>query len=72
MLEDIDEIMETTQSEEEPPIDDEIHLTLTFVESESATDLKGFETLHNIALDIDDRLLCSNVQSEAGQMYDDL
>ena len=37
MLEDIDEILETTRIEEEPPIDDEIHLTLTFVEFESAT-----------------------------------
>ena len=37
----------------------------TFVESESATDLKGFEALHIIVLDIDDQLLCSNVQTEA-------
>ena len=38
----------------------EIQLIKTFIESESATDFKGFEALHNIVLDIDDQLLCSN------------
>ena len=33
---------------------------------------KGCEALHNIVLDIDDQLLCSNVQTQAGQMYDEL
>ena len=33
----------------------------TFVEFESATNFKSFEALHNIVLDIDDRLLCSDV-----------
>ena len=36
------------------PMDDEIQPIETFVESESATDFKGFEALHNIVLDIDD------------------
>ena len=44
----------------------------TFVESKNATDFKGFEALHNIVLNIDDRLLCSGVQTEGGQMYDEL
>ena len=39
-----------------------IQLIETFVESDSATDLKGFEALHNNVLDIDVQLLCSNVQ----------
>ena len=59
-------------SEEEPPIDDKIQSIEMFVESESATDLKGFEALHNIVLDIDDELLCSDVQMEPRQMYDQL
>ena len=50
----------------------EIQAIETFVESKSVTDFKGFEALHNIALDIDDQLLCSDVQTEAGQMYDEL
>ena len=43
-----------------------------FAVFESAPNFKGFEALHNIVLDIDDQLLCSNVQMEAGQMYDEL
>ena len=62
----------STTSEEEPPIDDEVQLIETFVESKSATDFKGFEALHNIVLDIDNQLLCSDVQTKAGQMYDEL
>ena len=50
----------------------EIHLIKTFAEYESATDFKGFEALHNIILDIDDQLLCSDIQMEAEQMYDEL
>ena len=33
---------------------------------------KAFEALHNIALDIDDQLLCFDVQTEAGHMYYEL
>ena len=72
MLEDFDEVLETMLIEEEPPIDDEIELIKTFIEDESATNFKGFEALHNIILDIDDQLLCSNVQIEVGHMYDNL
>ncbi len=72
MLEDVDEVLETMRIEEEPPIDDKIQPIETFVESESATDFKGFEALHNIVLDIDDQLRCSDVQTEVGQLYDEL
>ena len=68
MLEDVYEDLETIRIKEEPPIDDEIQPIETFVEYESATNFKGFEALHNIVLDIDDILLCSNVQAEVGQM----
>ena len=50
----------------------EIQLIKTFVESESAIDFKGFEALHNNVLDIDNQFLCSNVQMEVEQMYDEL
>ena len=60
MLEDIDEVLEMMEIEEEPPMDDEIHPM-----TKSATDFKGFETLHNIVLNIDDQLLCYDVQTEA-------
>ena len=72
MFEDVDEVLKTMRIEEEPPIDDEIQLIEIFAESKSATDFKGFEALHNTILDIDDQLLCSNVQTEGGQMYNEL
>ena len=36
------------------------------------TDFKGFEALHSTVLDINDELLCSNVRTEVGHMYDEL
>ena len=57
--------------EEEPLIDDKIQPIETFVEFESAIDFKGFEALHNIVLDIDDQLLCSDAQTKARNMYDE-
>ena len=71
MLEDVDEVMKTMRIEE-PPINDEIQPIETLVGSESATDFKGFEALHNIVLDIDDQLLCFDVQTKVGHMYDEL
>ena len=59
MLEDVDEVMKTMRIEEERPIE-------TFVEYENAIGFKGFEALHNIVLDVDDQLLHSGVQTEAG------
>ena len=61
--------LETMRTEEEPPVDDEIQPIETFAESESTTDFKGFEALQNIVLD---KLLCSDVQTEAKHMYDEV
>ena len=72
MLEDIDEVLGMMRIEEEPPIDDEIQPIKAFAESESATNFKGFEALHSVVLNIDDRLICSDVQTEAENMYDKL
>ena len=72
MLEDVDEIREAMQIEEEPPTNDRIQCIKTFVEHESGTDFKGFEALHNIVLDVDDLLLCSDVQTKVGHIYDEL
>ena len=44
----------------------------TFAESESATNFKGFEVLHSIVIDIDNQLLCFDVQTEVGQIYDEV
>ena len=62
MLEDVDEVLETMRIEEEPPIDDKIQPIETLAQFESATVFKGYEALHIIVLDIDDQLLCYDVQ----------
>ena len=72
MLEDIDEVLKMMRIEEEPSIDDETQPIETFATFESATGFKGFGALLNIVLDIDDQLFCSDVQTEVGQMYDEL
>ena len=63
MFEDVEEIMEMVWIGKEPPIDDGIQPIQTFAEHESATDFKGFEALHNIVLDVDNQLLCYDVQT---------
>ena len=72
MLRDIDKVLETMRIEEEPPINDEIQPIKPFAKFESASAFKGFEALCNTVLDIDNQLLCSDVQTKAGQMYDEL
>ena len=65
--------MGTMRIEEEPPIDDKIQAMETFVAFVSAIDFKSFGALHSIVLDdINNELICSNVQTQAGQMYDEL
>ena len=71
MLEDVDEVLQMMWIEEEPPIDDEIQPIETVAKPENATDFKGLEALHSLVLDIDNQLLCSNVQTEVGQLYDE-
>ena len=44
-----------TMQEEEEPIGEETQPIKTFVEYESATDFKGFDTLHNIILHVDNQ-----------------
>ena len=64
MLEDVDKVLETMQVEEESPIDDKIQPTEEVPKSKSVTDFKCFGTLHNTVHDINDQLLCSDVQTE--------
>ena len=65
LSEDVDGVLETVRIEAEPPIVNGIQPIETFVKSESATEFKGFEALHNIVLDINDQLIRSEVQMEA-------
>ena len=63
--------METMRiEEEEPTINDEIQPIETFAKFESDTNFKRLWS--STVLDIDDRLLCSDVQMKVIHMYDEL
>ena len=68
----IHKVFKMMEIEEELPIDDKIQPIDTFVEYGMATDFKGFEALHITVVDIDNQLLCYDVQTEVRQMYDEL
>ncbi len=42
------------------------------VESQDRVEFNGFESLYKQILDIEDQLLCSNVQTKAKETFDDL
>ena len=65
-------VLETMRIEEEPPMNDEIQPSETFLNLKVLPTSKAFEALYSIVINIDDQLLCSDVQTEAGQMYDEL
>ena len=48
------------------------NLSKHLCESKSATNFKSYEALHNIVLIINDQLLCPNVQTKVGHIYDEL
>jgi hypothetical protein len=70
VLEDVEEVMETMNISEiaENEDDDEADP----LETESHTQFEGFEALYEQVLDIEDQLLCHEVQIEADETYDDL
>ena len=64
MLEGVDKVLETMRIENQPLVDDKIQPIKPFAKYDSATNLKGFEALHNTVLDIDDQLLYFDVQTK--------
>ena len=64
--------LEMMHIEEEPPIDDEIQPIKAFMDLKvlpTSKVLKLYTTLSSTPID---QLLCHDVQTEAGQMYDEL
>jgi hypothetical protein len=76
VLEDIEELLETMKIVEENLDDDNDDDILTFQASDSGLGniivFKGFESLYKQVVDIEDQLLCSEVQKEAEETFDDL
>ena len=74
VLEDVKELLETMNVSEiaENEGDDEADPLEKNVETESHTQFEGFEVLYKQVLDIEDQLLCREVQIEANETFDDL
>ncbi len=73
MLEDVEELLELMKINE-TGLDEDIDVNQLehIVESQDKVEFHGFESLYKQILDIEDQLLCSNVQTEAEKTFDDL
>ena len=74
VLEDVEELLKTMNVSEiaENEGDDKADPFEKNVETESHTQFEGFEVLYKQVLDIEDQLLCREVQIEANETFDDL
>jgi hypothetical protein len=52
--------------------DSDVNQLEQIVESQDRVEFHGFEYLYKQIIDIEDQLLCSNVQTEAKEGFDDL
>jgi hypothetical protein len=76
VLEDVEKLLETMKIAEENPDNDNDDDILTFQASNlglgNTIVFKGFESLYKQVVGIEDQLLCSEVQEEAEETFDDL
>jgi hypothetical protein len=73
MLEDVEELLESMKINEAGlDEDNDVNQPEHIVESQDRVEFHGFESLYKQILDIEDQLLCFNVQTEAEEAFDDL
>jgi hypothetical protein len=73
VLEDVEELLESMKINEVGFDEDkDVNQLEQIVESQDRVEFHGFESLYKKILDIEDQLLCSNVQTEAKEAFDDL
>ncbi len=73
VLEDVEELLESMKINEAGLDEDsDVNQPEQIVESQDRVEFHGFESLYKQILDIEDQLLCSNVQTEAEEAFDDL
>jgi len=73
VLEDVEELLESMKINEAGLDEDsDVNQPEQIVESQDRVEFHGFESLYKQILDIEDQLLCSNVQIEAEKTFDDL
>ncbi len=73
VLEDVEKLLESMKINEVGFDEDkDVNQLEQIVESQDRVEFHGFESLYKKILDIEDQLLCSNVQTEAKEAFDDL
>ncbi len=73
VLEDVEELLESMKINETGLDEDsDVNQPKEIVESQDGVEFHGFESLYKQILDIEDQLLCSNIQIEAEKAFDDL
>jgi len=73
VLEDVEELLELMKiNEARFDEDNDVNQPEQIVKSQDRVEFHGFESLYKQILDIEDQLLCSNVQTEAEEAFDDL
>jgi hypothetical protein len=73
MLEDIEELLESMKINEAGfDEDSDVNQPEQIVESHDRVKFHGFESFYKQILDIEDQLLCSNVQTKAEEAFDNL
>jgi hypothetical protein len=73
VLEDIEELLESMKiNEVRLDENSDVNQPKQIVESQDRIEFHGFESLYKQILDIEDQLLCFNVQIEAEEAFDDL
>jgi hypothetical protein len=73
VLKDVEELLESMKINEAGLDEDsDVNQPEQIVESQDRVEFHGFESLYKHIFDIEDQLLCSNVQIEAEEAFDDL
>jgi len=73
VLEDIEELLELMKINEVGLDEDsDVNQLKQIVESQDRVEFHGFESLYKQILDIEDHLLCSNVQTKVEEAFNDL
>ncbi len=72
VLEDVEKLLESMNiNEARLDEDSDVNQPEQIVESQDRVEFHGFESLYKQILDIEDQLLCFNVQTEAEETFDD-
>ncbi|KAI6650794.1 hypothetical protein LOD99_7845 [Oopsacas minuta] len=72
MLDDVNEVLATMHTENDDSDDDSDDQSNASAPIENEVTFNGFEQLHRKVLEVEDQLLCTDVQAQAGDAYGEL